>query len=154
MSRLSPHFTIAEFVKSQTAERKGIENTPGDKHVVAMMALCENVLEPIRNHFDKPVVVNSGYRSAALCRAIGSKTTSQHCKGQAADIEIPGIANAELAQYIANELDFDQLILECYERAKGPSSGWVHVSYNAENNRHEYKEAYKNDEGKTRYRLR
>ena len=73
MSRLSPHFTIAEFVKSQTAERKGIENTPGDKHVVAMMALCENVLEPIRTHFDKPVVINSGYRSAGLCRAIGSK---------------------------------------------------------------------------------
>ena len=126
MSRLSPHFTMTEFIKSQTAERKGIENMPEDKHVVAMMALCEKVLEPIREHFGKPIMVNSGYRSAALCRAIGSKSSSQHCKGQAADIEIPGVANAELAQYIANSLDYDQLILECFT---GGNTGWIHCSY-------------------------
>ena len=137
MSRLSPHFTITEFIKSQTAERKGIENMPNDKHVVAMMALCTNVLEPLREHFGKPIMINSGYRSAALCRAIGSKSTSQHCIGQGADIEIPGVSNAELAQYIADSMEYDQLILECYERSKGPSSGWVHVSYNSEANRKE-----------------
>ena len=82
-------------------------------------------------------MINSGYRSAALCRAIGSKSTSQHCKGQAADIEIPGVSNAELAQYIADSMEYDQLILECYERSKGPSSGWVLVSYNSEANRKE-----------------
>ena len=101
------------------------------------MALCTNVLEPLREHFGKPIKINSGYRSAALCRAIGSKSTSQHCKGQAADIEIPGVSNAELAQYIADSMEYDQLILDCYERAKGPSSGWVHVSYNSEANRKE-----------------
>ena len=137
MSRLSPHFTLTEFTKSQTAERKGIDNMPNDKHVVAMIALCENVLEPIRVHFDKPIMVNSGYRSAALCRAIGSKSSSQHCKGEAADIEIPGVSNAELALFIHDSLDFDQLILECYDRAKGSNSGWVHVSYNAHVNRKE-----------------
>ena len=77
-------------------------------------------------------MINSGYRSAALCRAIGSKSTSQHCKGQAADIEIPGVSNAELAQYIANEMDFDQLILECYT---GGNSGWIHCSHTWEDNR-------------------
>ena len=129
MSRLSPHFTITEFVKSQTAERKGIENMPGDKHVVAMIALCKNVLEPIREHFDKPIMINSGYRSAALCRAIGSKSTSQHCKGMASDLEIFGIPNIQVAYWIQANCDFDQLILEFYKK-DDPAGGWVHVSYN------------------------
>ena len=76
------------------------------------------------------MVINSGYRSVALCEAIGSNANSQHAKGQAADIEIPGVDNFELAQYIQNNMDFDQLILECY--TGDPSSGWVHVSYNNE----------------------
>ena len=126
--RLSKNFSLAEFTKSQTAERKGIDNTPEDHHIEAMEQLCHGVLEMIRYHFKKPLVINSGYRSVALCEAIGSKATSQHAKGQAADIEIPGVDNLELAKYIQDTLDFDQLILECY--TGDPSSGWVHVSYN------------------------
>ena len=93
-----------------------------------MEQLCHAVLEEIRYHFQRPMVINSGYRSPALCEAIGSKSTSQHAKGQAADIEIPGVDNLKLAQYIQDKMDFDQLILECY--TGDPSSGVVHVSYN------------------------
>ena len=128
--RLSKNFSLAEFTKSQTAERKGIDNTPEDRHIEAMEQLCHGVLEMIRYHFEKPIMINSGYRSVALCEAIGSKATSQHAKGQAADIEIPGVDNFELAKYIEDNCDFDQLILECY--TGDPSSGWVHVSYNNE----------------------
>ena len=126
--KLSAHFSLTEFTKSQTAERKGIDNTPDDNHIQAMEQLCHAVLEEIRYHFQRPMVINSGYRSPALCEAIGSKSTSQHAKGQAADIEIPGVDNLKLAQYIQDKMDFDQLILECY--TGDPSSGWVHVSYN------------------------
>jgi len=125
--KLSDHFSLAEFTKSQTAERKGIDNTPTQDHIERMKILCVSVLEPIRTEFDKPIMINSGYRSPDLCEAIGSKSTSQHAKGEAADIEIPGVDNAELAKYIQDNLNFDQLILECY--TGDPSSGWVHVSY-------------------------
>ena len=125
--KLSDHFSLAEFTKSQTAERKGIDNTPPQDHIERMKILCVSVLEPIRTEFDKPIMINSGYRSPDLCEAIGSKPTSQHAKGEAADIEIPGVDNAELAKYIQDNLNFDQLILECY--TGDPSSGWVHVSY-------------------------
>jgi len=124
---LSTHFSLAEFTKSQTAERKGIDNTPTQDHIERMKILCVSVLEPLRTKFDKPIMINSGYRSPDLCEAIGSKSTSQHAKGEAADIEIPGVDNAELATYIQDNLNFDQLILECY--TGDPSSGWVHVSY-------------------------
>ena len=125
--KLSKHFSLTEFTKSQTAERKGIDNTPTQDHIERMKILCVSVLEPIRTEFDKPIMINSGYRSPDLCEAIGSKPTSQHAKGEAADIEIPGVDNAELAKYIQDNLNFDQLILECY--TGDPSSGWVHVSY-------------------------
>ena len=131
--RLSKNFTLAEFTKSQTAERKGIDNTPSDNHIESMELLCNEVLEPIRYHFDKPIMINSGYRSVALCEAIGSKATSQHAKGEAADIEIPGVDNLDIATFIMDNLDFDQLILECYTGE--PSSGWVHVSFKDVENR-------------------
>ena len=132
--KLSKHFSLTEFTKSQTAERKGIDNTPNEEHIEKMKALCESVLESIRYHFEKPIMINSGYRSVALCEAIGSKSTSQHAKGEAGDIEIPGIDNFVLAKFIQDSLNFDQFILECYTGE--PSSGWVHVSYvNSETNR-------------------
>ena len=126
--KLSENFSLVEFTKSQTAERKGIENTPNEIQKIAMEALCENILERVRSSFGKPVMINSGYRSPALCEAIGSKSTSQHCKGEAADIEIYGVSNYDLAKYIENNLNFDQLILECWDGIE-PNSGWVHVSY-------------------------
>jgi len=129
---LSKHFTLREFTKSQTAERKGIINEPNEDQIEFMEQLCENVLEKIRSAFAKPININSGYRTVALCEAIGSKSTSQHCKGQAADIEIYGVSNYELAKYIEKNLNFDQLILECWDGVD-PNSGWVHVSYVGEN---------------------
>ncbi len=126
--KLSDNFSLIEFTKSQTAERKGIENTPNEIHTIAMEALCHNILERVRSAFAKPVMINSGYRSPALCEAIGSKSTSQHCNGEAADIEIFGVSNYDLAKYIENNLNFDQLILECWDGVE-PNSGWVHVSY-------------------------
>ena len=126
--KLSNNFSLTEFTKSQTAERKGIENKPNEIHVIAMESLCHNILERVRSAFGKPVMINSGYRSPALCEAIGSKPTSQHCDGEAADIEIFGVSNYDLAKYIENNLNFDQLILECWDGIE-PNSGWVHVSY-------------------------
>ena len=109
------------------------------------------MLQPIRDYFDKPVVISSGYRSPELSQKIGSSSRSQHCKGQAADIEIPGVSNKELADYIFESLSFDQVILE-FHNPEELNSGWVHVSYvNHENNRHSYLLAEKDENGKVRY---
>jgi len=147
--RLSENFTMAEFTKSQTAERRGIDNTPEGEHLEAAKALFENVVQPVRDHFG-PTVINSGYRSPELNEAVGGSSRSQHCKGQAADIEVPGVANAELAEWIRDNLEFDQLILEFYTPGI-PDSGWVHVSYLADgDNRGECLTAARID-GKTEY---
>jgi hypothetical protein len=90
------------------------------------------VLQPVRNHFGKSVTVNSGYRSPEINAAVGGSKTSDHCKGQAADIEIDGLPNPELAQWIMDNLDYTQLILEFYTQGQ-PNSGWVHVSYDPNN---------------------
>jgi hypothetical protein len=134
MANLSPHFTLREFVKSQTALRRGIGNNPDDTEIKNLIALCENVLEPVREHFKKPVRINSGFRSPDLNSAIGGSKTSQHMTGEAADFEISGVDNLEIAKWIRDQLDFDQLILEFYEPGI-PSSGWVHVSYRRPNRR-------------------
>jgi hypothetical protein len=126
--RLSKHFTLAEFTKSQTATRLGLKNQPGPEHIVRLEALCENVLEPVRVMFGIPFSPSSGYRSPELCKAIGSKPTSQHARGEAVDFEVPGLSNRDVAQWIVDNLDFDQLILEFYEEGD-PNSGWIHVSY-------------------------
>jgi|TARA_B100002019_G_C21269979_1_gene601654 nicotinamidase-related amidase len=148
--RLSENFTMAEFTKSQTAERKGIDNTPEGEHLEAAKALFENVVQPVRDHFG-PTVINSGYRSPALNEAVGGSSRSQHCKGQAADIEVPGTPNAELAEWIVDNVDFDQVILEFYTPGI-PDSGWVHVSYKADgDNRKSILTAMKED-GKTVYK--
>tara|TARA_B110000977_G_scaffold20619_1_gene24689 strand:+ start:345 stop:794 length:450 start_codon:yes stop_codon:yes gene_type:complete len=132
--KLSGHFSLAELTKSQTATRKGIDNKPTLEHIENLTELCVQILEPTRRNFGKPMVITSGYRSEELCEAIGSKTTSQHAKGEAADFEMFGIDNKELAKYIKNNLVFDQLILEFYN-PDDPSSGWVHCSYSKEENR-------------------
>lgn len=128
---LSPNFTLAEFTKSQTAARRGISNQPTEAHIEAMKLLCANVLEPLRAAVGGTIVLNSGYRSGALNRAIGGSTKSQHSRGEAADIERPGISNMELCRrIIALRLPFDQLILEDYQPGV-PGAGWVHVSHSA-----------------------
>ena len=128
--KLSKNFSMAEFTKSQTAERKGIDNTPQGEHLEAAKALFENVVQKVRDHFG-PTVINSGYRCPELNEAVGGSSKSQHCHGQAADIEVPGVANGDLAEWICDNLDFDQLILEFYTPGV-PDSGWVHVSYKAD----------------------
>jgi hypothetical protein len=149
--KLSANFNLSELTKSQTAERRGIPNNPSPGQIDNLKELCMNVLQPIRSNFDKPVIVSSGYRSAEVCVAIGSSITSQHTEGKAADIEVPGIDNKELAGWIRHNLEYDQLILEFYKDGE-PDSGWVHVSYNGDNNRKQNLIAYKDDNNKTRYR--
>ena len=147
--KLSNNFSLSELTKSQTAERKGIDNTPSAEHQENLKLLCESVLQPIRDHFSRVVSVSSGYRSPELCVAIGSSTKSQHARGEAADFEIFGVSNKELADYINEHLDYDQLILE-YWKESDPNSGWVHCSYSKNHNRKQYLKAFKVD-GSTKY---
>ena len=147
--KLTENFSLNELTKSQTAERKGIDNTPSAEHQENLKSLCEMILQPIRDHFGQVVSVSSGYRSPELCVAIGSSTNSQHAKGQASDFEIFGVSNKELADYIDQNLDYDQLILE-YWKESDPNSGWVHCSFNTQGNRKQYLRAYK-ENGSTKY---
>jgi hypothetical protein len=129
---LSANFTLKELTKSDTATRLGLDNTPDDEALENLKTLCEKVLQPVRDHFGKSVTVNSGFRSPESNAAVGGSKTSDHCKGQAADIEIDGLPNPELAQWIMDNLDYTQLILEFYTQGQ-PNSGWVHVSYDPNN---------------------
>ena len=147
--KLSANFSLAELIKSQTATRKGIDNTPSDEHQDNLKSLCTHILQPVREHFGRVVTVSSGYRSPELCVAIGSSTKSQHASGCAADFEIFGVSNKALADYIDSELHYDQLILE-YWNESDPNSGWVHCSFSEGQNRKQYLRAYKED-GKTKY---
>jgi len=148
--QLSKNFNLVEMTKSQTATRQGIDNTPSAEHQANLQSLCMHVLQPIRDHFGQVVSVSSGYRSPELCVAIGSSTKSQHAKGEASDFEIFGISNKELADYIDQNLDYDQLILEYWKGEDEPNSGWVHCSYTNGNNRKQYLRAYK-ENGSTKY---
>ena len=146
---LSENFSLAELVKSQTAVRKNINNEPGTAEINNLIHLAETVLQPVREHFSKPVVISSGYRSPELCEAIGSSAKSQHAKGEAADFEIPGVDNMQLATWISKNTIFDQLILEYYEPGD-PNSGWVHCSAVKEGSRAQVLKATKVG-GKTKY---
>ena len=127
--QLSEHFNLKEFTKSETAIRKRIDNTPGPEHAQNLKIVCEKILEPVRKHFGKPVRINSGYRGPALNSAVGGSSKSQHCNGEAVDFEIDGLANPELAKWVSQNCEFDQVILEFYDPKEGPNSGWVHASY-------------------------
>jgi hypothetical protein len=146
---LSANFTLKELTKSDTATRLGIDNTPNDEALENLKLLCEKVLQPVRDHFGKSVTVNSGYRSPESNAAVGGSKTSDHCKGQACDLEIDGIPNPELAQWIMDNLDYTQLILEFYTQGQ-PNSGWVHVSYDPNNLKKQELTAVK-VAGKTQY---
>jgi len=135
--KLSPHFSLDEMIKSQTALRLGLDNNPLQAEIESLATLCTEVLEPVRKEFASPVIINSGYRAAKVNKAIGSRSTSQHCKGQAADFEIPGVDNLIIYEWVSEALDFDQAILEFYVQ-NNPGTGWVHVSYvSSETNRNE-----------------
>jgi len=149
--QLSEHFKLNEFTKSETAIRKRIDNTPNAAHANNLKMVCEKILEPVRNHFGKPVRINSGYRGPALNAAVGGSSKSQHCNGEAVDFEIDGLPNPELAKWVAANCEFDQIILEFYDPKEGPNSGWVHASYSAGKNRKQKLTAV-TENGKTVYK--
>ena len=126
--QLSENLSLAEVIRSETAKRKGVSNMPTPEHIENFKKLAENIFQPIRKHFGKPIHISSGYRSDALNKAIGGSKTSQHCKGEAIDIDMDGtaITNAQIFNYIKDNLNFDQLIWE-FGTASNPD--WVHVSY-------------------------
>jgi zinc D-Ala-D-Ala carboxypeptidase len=146
---LSLNFSLHEMTKSETALRKGMPNEPTETEITSLKMLVEKVLQPLREHYKVGIKVNSGYRSPDVNAAVGGSRTSDHCKGQAADIEIAGIPNAVLAQYIKDNLQYTQLILEFYTLGV-PDSGWVHVSYDPTNLKCQALTAVKKD-GKTVY---
>ena len=146
---LSRNFSLQELIKSDTAIRKGIDNNPNADQIEKLKALCENILQPVRDHFGR-VKVTSGFRSSELCAAIGSSVNSQHARAEAADFEVIGTDNAELADWIYANLEFDQLILEFYTPGE-PNSGWIHCSYTSDKPRKQFLWAYKS-EGKTKYK--
>ena len=127
--KLSANFSLAEMIKSSTAIRKGIDNTPDEVVTTNLQALVDNVLQVVRDKFGS-VKVTSGYRSPLLNSSIGGSKTSHHCYGFAADFEVTGVDNKELAIWIRDNLQFTQLILEFYTEGD-PNSGWVHCSYDA-----------------------
>ena len=131
--RVSKNFALSEMVKSATAERLNVDNSPSDIHLVNLTHLAIHILQPVRDEFGV-ITINSGYRSPALNAKVGGSKTSQHCNGQAADFESFSTPNPDLAKWIANNLVFDQLILEFYDGVN-PNSGWVHCSYNLMGNR-------------------
>jgi len=126
--QLSKNLMLAEVTRSETAKRKGISNMPTPEHIENFKLLAERVFQPIREHFGKPIIISSGYRSKALNTAIGGALSSQHCQGEAIDIDMDGtdITNAQVFNYIKDNLEFDQLI---WEFGTDTNPDWVHVSY-------------------------
>jgi zinc D-Ala-D-Ala carboxypeptidase len=149
---LSENLSVTEFSASNTAKRKGIDNTPKGVHLEAAKELAENIFQPIREHFNKPIFISSGYRSEALNKAIKGSATSQHSKGEAIDIDMDGHkgpTNAEVFNYIKENLNFDQLI---WEFGSKTSPDWVHVSYKKGGpQRKQILRAVRNSTGKTIY---
>jgi hypothetical protein len=146
---LTKNFTLSEMTKSETALRHGMDNIPGAVEIANLTTLAGKVLQPIRDHFAKGVHVGSGFRHPEVNAKVGGSKTSDHCNGMAADIEIPGVPNAELAEWIKDNLEYTQLILEFYTPGI-PDSGWVHVSYDPGNLKKQDMTAVKKD-GKTVY---
>ena len=130
--KLSKNFSLEELTRSATATKLGIDNTPDEEHLNNLQVVVDEIAQPLRDHFGKPVRINSGYRSPALNDAIGGSKKSQHSKGEALDLEIDGVSNMEVAGWITENCDYDQVILEFYNPAEGPNSGWVHASCKAD----------------------
>lgn len=126
--QLSKNLSLAEVTRSETAKRRGISNMPTPEHLENFKKLAEKVFQPIREHFGVPIHISSGYRSAALNKAIGGAASSQHCSGEAIDIDMDGtsVTNAQIFNYIKDNLEFDQLI---WEFGTDTNPDWVHVSY-------------------------
>ena len=150
LMRISKNLTLKEATRSATALRKGISNEPSIEHLENLKRIAENVFQPARDHFGVPIQVTSGYRSEELNRAIGGSTRSQHCKGEALDLDVNNeVSNSQLFNYIKDYLDFDQLI---WEFGTDQDPDWVHVSYKKEGNRRQILRA-KRVNGKVSYEI-
>jgi hypothetical protein len=149
--KISPNLNLAEITRSDTAKRHGIDNTPTAEHLENFKLLADKVFEPIREHFKTPIFISSGYRSQALNSFIKGSLSSQHCKGQAIDIDMDGsngeVTNRMVFDFIKNKLDFDQLI---WEFGTDFNPDWVHVSYVKGKNRKQKLKAVRS-KGKTSY---
>lgn len=162
--KLSKNFTLKEAMYSQTAIRKGIDNTPTDEHIENLKVIAEKIFQPLREHFGVPICVSSGYRSKELNKAIGGAhkivngiyvPTSQHCKGEALDLDADTygkITNKQIFDYIAENLEYDQLIWEFGTEYPNGNPNWVHVSYSEGNNRMKKLTASKKEGYPTIYR--
>jgi len=126
--QISKHLSLAEVIRSESAKRHGVSNMPTPQHIENLKKLAEKVFEPIREHFKRPIHVSSGYRSQSLNAIVGGSLSSQHCQGEALDLDMDGteITNKQVFDFIKNQLDFDQLIWE-FGTKQNPD--WVHVSY-------------------------
>lgn len=155
MQRISKHISYQEAIKSNTASKLGIANSPNKEQLANMILLAENVFEPIREHFKVPIYISSFFRSEKLNNALKGAKNSQHlCNNGAAidvDADIFGsITNKDIFDYVFNNLTFDQLI---WEFGTETNPDWVHISYNADNNRGEVWVAYKDQNNRTKYKL-
>jgi hypothetical protein len=150
--KISTHLSLSEVTRSETAKRRGISNTPTAEHLENFKKLAENIFEPIREHFKVPIYVSSGYRSKELNSAIGGSLSSQHCQGEAIDIDMDGsssgVTNADVYNFIKDNLEFDQLIWE-FGTDKNPD--WVHVSYESKGKQRKQKLKAVRTNGKTSY---
>jgi hypothetical protein len=160
--QLSKNLYLSEVTKSTTAKRLGISNEPTKEHLVNLQILAKKIFQPIRDYYGCPIYISSGYRSEALNKAIGGShkyidgkyvATSQHCKGQAIDIDRDAYSlpsNGEIFEYIKNNLEFDQLI---WEFGSNTNPDWVHVSYNTNGSqRKQILVAYKDSNNRTKYK--
>lgn len=140
---------MKEALRSNTAQRLGIDNMPDNETLVTMQVTAQHIFEPLRNHFNEPIYISSFYRSPELNKAIGGSTNSQHCKGEAIDIDdvYSKASNADFFNYIKDKLEFDQLI---WEFGDDENPAWVHVSYNLGKNRMRILKAIK-ENGRTKY---
>jgi hypothetical protein len=151
--KLSEHLDLSEVIRSESAKRNGILNMPTEAHIANFKLLAEKVFEPIRNHFRCPIHISSGYRSLELNKCIGGAATSQHCSGEAIDIDMDGspnnVTNKMIFNYIKDNLEFDQMI---WEFGNDSNPDWVHVSYESTGKqRKQVLKAYK-ENGKTHYK--
>ena len=148
--KISEHLDLSELTRSDSAKRNGISNMPTAEHIENLKNLAENVFEKVRNHFGKPIRISSGYRSKELNAKIGGSSTSQHCTGEAIDIDMDGtdISNKEVFDFIKNNLIFDQCIAE-YPTKKNIS--WVHVSWESKGKQRKQILVAKKVNGKTTY---
>jgi zinc D-Ala-D-Ala carboxypeptidase len=136
--KLSEHLDLVEVTRSDSAKRKGISNMPTPEHIENFKKLAENIFEPIRKHFGKPIYISSGYRSKELNALIGGVKTSDHCFGMAIDLDqqghSSGITNKQVFDFIKSNLKFKQLI---WEGGSKQEPDWVHVSYDEKNLKNE-----------------